>query len=55
MDAVDVVMIVEGDFLPDGVTPEDLMEGIRQHADTLRRLQGSWGRFIESLEEAGEL
>lgn len=32
---------------------ETLVEFVKQHRDTLQHLQGSYGRLIASLEEAG--
>jgi hypothetical protein len=54
VDALDVVLAVEQD--DDGRwTDEEILEGIREHKDTLRNLQGSWGRLIARLEEEGEI
>jgi hypothetical protein len=52
MDALDVILAVEGQDLGNW-TEDDLIEGLSAHRDSLRRLQGSWGRYIERLEEEG--
>lgn len=52
MDALDVVLAVEGQDLGDW-TEEDLIQALSEHRESLRRLQGSWGRYIAQLEEAG--
>lgn len=49
---VDIVMQVEGGDIPD---PEALLEAVSVHRESLRRLQGSWGRFIADLEERGAI
>lgn len=52
MDALDVVLAIEqGDDSP--YSEDEIVEGLSEHRDTLRRLQGSWGRLITQLEEAG--
>ena len=51
MDLLDVVLAVEqgeSDF-----SEEKIIEGLSEHRDSLRTLQGSWGRFIDQLEEHG--
>lgn len=48
MEALDVVLAVEQGT--DEYTEEEILEGIREHKDSLRKLQGSWGRFIAALE-----
>lgn len=49
MDLLDVIMAVEGD--PTDYTQEELLKGISEHKETLRGLQGFWGRLISDLEE----
>lgn len=53
MDALDVVLAVEqGDS---GHTPEEILAGIAEHRESLRKLQGSWGRLIARLEQEGAI
>lgn len=49
MDALDVMLAVEQGS--DQYSEEELLSGISEHKDTLRTLQGSWGRLIANLEE----
>lgn len=51
MDALDVVLAVEQE--DSGYSAEEILAGIAEHKETLRNLQGSWGRMIESLEQRG--
>lgn len=53
MDALDVVLAIEQGYDPDVYTEDDIVDGLRQHKDTLRHLQGSWGRLIHQLEQDG--
>lgn len=52
MDPVDLVMALEGDN-PNDYTEGELLEAIAEHKETLRHLQGSYGRMVASLEEQG--
>lgn len=51
MDALDIVLAVEQG--ESNFSEEEIIEGLSEHRDTLRTLQGSWGRFIEQLEDRG--
>lgn len=51
MDVLDVILAVEQ--RSDQHSKEELLSGISEHKDTLRALQGSWGRLIANLEEQG--
>lgn len=55
MEILDVVLAVEQtcECGSHAYTEEELLEGISEHRDTLRNLQGSWGRFIAHLEDMG--
>ncbi len=53
MDALDVVLAVEQGDSP--YSEEEIIEGLSEHRDTLRGLQGSWGRLIDRLEESGTI
>lgn len=52
MNALDVVLAVEQGS---DHTPEEILAGISEHKDTLKLLQGSWGRLIASLENQGRI
>ena len=49
MEILDVVLAVEQ--RDSEYSEEEILEGISEHRDTLRKLQGSWGRLIAQLEE----
>lgn len=49
MELLDVVLAVEQGT--EDHTEEEIIEAIGEHRETLRRLQGSWGRLVASLEE----
>lgn len=51
MDALDVVLAVEQGS--DEYDEDQILAGIAEHRDTLRNLQGSWGRLIQRLEDQG--
>lgn len=53
MDILELVLAVEQGA--DEYTEEEILEAIRDHKETLRNLQGSWGRLICDLEEQGEV
>lgn len=53
MDALDVVLAIEQG--ESEYSEEEIIEGLSEHRDSLRRLQGSWGRFIEQLEQSGRI
>lgn len=54
MDVIDVIMEVEGEV--EGMHDEDeLLAGIAEHRETLRHLQGFWGRLIADLESQGRI
>lgn len=49
MDTLDVILAVEQGG--EEYTEDEILAGIAEHKDSLRVLQGSWGRLIASLEE----
>lgn len=51
MDALDVVLAVEQGS--DEYSEQEIVDGIAEHRDSLRLLQGSWGRLIADLENRG--
>jgi hypothetical protein len=53
MEALDLVLAVEQGSQE--YTREEIIEGIAEHKEELRQLQGSWGRLIAALEENGEI
>lgn len=53
MDLLTVVLAVEQSDTD--LPADELLDGIREHKDSLRNLQGWWGRFIKHLEDLGEI
>lgn len=53
MDALDVVLAVEQE--DSEFTAEEILAGLAEHKESLRNLQGSWGRMIEALESEGAI
>ena len=51
MDALELVLIIETGDNPKGYSEDDVLAALSEHREELRRLQGSWGRFIAHLEE----
>lgn len=56
MDALTLVLYLENpEDIPEELTGEDVIEAIREHKDTLRQLQGSYGRMIANMEALGTI
>lgn len=53
MDALDVVLAVEQGS--DDYSEDEILQGIAEHRESLRKLQGSWGRLIARLEQEGAI
>lgn len=54
IDPLELVLIIEQRD-PGDHSEEEIIESLSEHRETLRRLQGSWGRFIHDLEESGRI
>ena len=50
MNVLDVILAVEQGEVED---EDALIDGLSEHRESLRQLQGSWGRFIQQLEDGG--
>ncbi len=57
MDVLTLVTYLESDpeETADEYTREEILEAISEHKETLRQLQGSYGRMINALEERGDI
>lgn len=59
MDLLRLVEYLESDADDESMvnlyTTEEVLEAIADHKETLRNLQGSYGRMIAALEERGDI
>jgi len=53
VDLLTLVIAIEQN--EDTFTAQELLEGIQQHKEELRELQGFWYRLIRELEDLGEI
>jgi hypothetical protein len=50
---LEVIRCVEEGFDPNEYSEYEVLEGVLEHRDILRQLQGSWGRLVARLEQEG--